>query len=74
MTKWFVTDMDRENITTHKSYKDARREAVGRIGSMTPERRTAGFYNCEAMEGDIIRSCYIIKEGTKNTGFEDIWE
>jgi hypothetical protein len=74
MTRWFVTDMDRENVITHTSYNDARWEAVCRIGNMTPKRNKSGFYDCMKINNDECRECYIIREGTKNTGFDDLWK
>jgi len=66
--------MDRENVTRHTSYHDARNEAIDRIGLHTPERARAGFYHCITIENDEAREVYIIRERTVATGFHDLWE
>ena len=67
----YVTDMDRTQITKHKTYRDAKDEAICRIGNGKIIKNFAGFYEMYTIEHGTV---YIIKHGTIATGFDDIFE
>ena len=76
MTRWFVTDEDRENVDEFATEAEARQEAMDQTGARRATSR--GYYRTPVSQitetDDYVsfREVYVIQEGER--GWEDLWE
>jgi len=69
--RWFVTDMDREDVKVFDTEEDARTEARGATGQNRTSEKRPGLLKFQSK--DSSRARYVIREDwLKHHGFDDI--